>query len=239
MHAEYERLRQQININNPSVDIPNIVVITLLNIRSLRKHCIDIKHDERIMQSDVIALTETQLLPNQSDDAITESLQPYQLHRQDHPSDKFQSLALCNRFNTFVQNTEYFQNINALYFEILHKKTNKIITALLTYRKNNTNIQHYVNNMYRVLQEKDISIVLGDFNINYFIDNPLKQLMNDLGYIQIVEQPTFISSGTLLDHVYVKQILKESVKNEIISIYYSDHDCIKAIIDFVMSGLPV
>ena len=122
---------------------------------------------------------------------------------------------------------EYFQNINALYFEILHQSTNKIITALLTYRKNNTNIQNYVNNMYRILQEKDISIVLGDFNINYFIDNPLKQLMNDLGYIQIVEQPTFISSGTLLDHVYVKQTLKDNVKNETIYVYYSDHDCVK------------
>ena len=73
VHQEYERLREispitnslssqlQLTVSN------NDVTVSLLNIRSLQKHSIDIKNDANIMNSDVIAFTETQLLPHNSD----------------------------------------------------------------------------------------------------------------------------------------------------------------------------
>ena len=39
----------------------NSLVVALLNIRSLTKHGIDVSYDKSIMESDIIAFTETQL----------------------------------------------------------------------------------------------------------------------------------------------------------------------------------
>ena len=69
--------------------------------------------------------------------------------------------------------------------------------------------------------------------MNYFNELlilPLKQLINSLDYIQIVNKPTFISAGSLLDQVYVKQSLYDKIQNEVVTVYHSDHDCVKTII---------
>lgn len=65
-----------------------------LNALCLTKHSIDIKHDASLTKCDILALTETQLLLHHSDDTIKQTLHPYELHRQEHPSDKFSSLAI-------------------------------------------------------------------------------------------------------------------------------------------------
>ena len=55
---------------------------------------------------------------------------------------------------------------------------------------------------------------------------PLSSLMQSLDYLQIVEIPTFIS-GSLLDHVYIRQAKKINIDSSVINVYYSDHDAIK------------
>ena len=40
------------------------LIVTLLNVRSLNKHVTDLALDERLTKSDIICLTETQLIPN-------------------------------------------------------------------------------------------------------------------------------------------------------------------------------
>ena len=68
VHKEYQRLReasldvsQSHNQTESTFENNQLIVITLLNIRSLRKHSIDLKHDTRIFGSDVLLLTETKL----------------------------------------------------------------------------------------------------------------------------------------------------------------------------------
>ena len=78
-------------------------------------------------------------------------------------------------------------------------------------------------------------MILGYFNINYLNDNeikPLKTLMNSLNYEQIVQSPTFVSAGTLLDHVYINQTMSNVIQNSVISVYFSDHDAVKRSINF-------
>lgn len=118
-------------------------------------------------------------------------------------------------------------------FYVFNSNTNRTIRFLLTYRKNNSNITQNVDNLGNILQTNTIDIILGDFNINYFNQvpiSPLQQLMNSSGYIQIVDKPTFLSAGSLLDQVYVKQSFHDKTQNEVISVYYSDHDCVKTVI---------
>jgi endonuclease/exonuclease/phosphatase (EEP) superfamily protein YafD len=71
-------------------------------------------------------------------------------------------------------------------------------------------------------------MILGDFNINYLNEihcQPLS-LIESLNYTQIVTEPTFVSAGTLLDHVYVRPTSIRILNNSVVSVYYSDHDAV-------------
>lgn len=154
-------------------DCPNLnLTVCLLNIHSLRKHCIDIKHDVSLTECDILALTETQLLTHDSSTGIREIPQPYTLHRQDHPSDKYSSLAICNKGNIHILKNQYFSAINGLMFDVLNSTTNRGITTLLVYRKNNSNIMQYINHLSNILQMHTTDIILEDLNINYFKELP-------------------------------------------------------------------
>lgn len=125
---------------------------------------------------------------------------------------------------------QYFPAINGLMFNVNNNYNSQRITFLLTYNKNNSNTTQYAENMSNILRTTNIDVILGDFNINYFNElsiMSLKRLMNSHGYIQIVDKSTFISSGSLLDQVFVKQSLCDKVQNKVISVYYSDHDAVK------------
>ena len=139
VHKEYQRLRetsldisQSHNQAESTFENNPPIVITLLNIRSLRKHSIDLKHDTRIFESDVLLLTETQLKPTDLDDDIRSTLHPFQLFRQDS-MDKYSSSALCFRNTVCIEESEYFSSVNALKFVIVSTTTQKRKTILLLY----------------------------------------------------------------------------------------------------------
>ena len=108
-------------------------------------------------------------------------------------------------------------------------------TFLLLYRKQSSNILQYVDCLKYMLNSYNIDIILGDFNINYLNDNqvqPLKSLMESFNYTQIATKPTFISSGSLLDHVYVRSTKFQIIDNYVVNVYYSDHDGIKITVQY-------
>ena len=89
------------------------------------------------------------------------------------------------------------------------------------------------NNLNELLSVSSIDIIMGDFNISYFNDTTitqLKEVMNFYAYKQVVESATFVPSGSLLDHIYVKQTDDYKLKmleTNIVSVYYSDHEAIE------------
>lgn len=181
------------------------------------------------MNSDLIALTETQLLPYSNDSEITNDLHPFTLYRQDHPTDRFCSLALCTRNTVETNDHHYFPQVNAIKFTIVNTTTLLSCTMLVLYRKNSLNISQYVQDLRNILNSYPIDIIIGDFNMNYLNDNtiqPLKSLMNSLLYSQIVQSPTFVSAGSILDQIYIKPTF-DILQNSIVSVYYSDHDAVK------------
>ena len=103
------------------------------------------------------------------------------------------------------------------------------LSFLLVYRKNSSSILDYVNGMDYLLRAHSIDIILGDLNINFFNTTdiqPLTNLMQSLNYVQIIDKPTFIS-GSLLDHVYVRQAIHANIHSSVVSVYYSDHDAVR------------
>ena len=91
----------------------------------------------------------------------------------------------------------------------------------------------FCNSLENVVSTHEIGIILGDFNINFYDQTDsqhLKQMMDTANYSQIVKHATFVSSGSLLDHVYVRQSIMQSfndIKCEVKSVYYSDHDIVQ------------
>ena len=108
------------------------ILITLLNIRSLRKHSIDVKHDAKIFNSDIIAFTETRLLPSQQTTNIEEDLYPFQIIRQDNSSSHL-SLALCLCKHFKFLSRKYFPEINGLM--LIVTKNDIMLSLLLLYRR--------------------------------------------------------------------------------------------------------
>ena len=100
-------------------DSVSILTVSLLNIRSVRKHGEDIKFNSQLFNSDVLAPTETQLLPNDSDMESKENLEPFRIYRQDHCTDKYSSMAICVKYNLKVENYEYIPTLNALEFDLV------------------------------------------------------------------------------------------------------------------------
>ena len=236
--SEYERLQTDCLVSGDIVhDSCNVFTISLLNVRSLRKHSTDIKYDSRLFKSDVIAFTETQLLPEECDSDIIKNLHPFILHRQDHNTDKYSSLAVCTRNTVKITGHEYFPQINALKFDLIIESSQlqQPRTFLLLYRKQSITTQQYLSNLAYVLNAYTIDLIFGDFNINYLNDSefePLRLLMGSTDFNQIVGSPTFIS-GSLLDHVYVRTTSLEVLENTVINVYYSDHDAIRLVIKYI------
>ena len=126
--------------------------------------------------------------------------------------------------------SEYFSSSNALKFVIANSINHQNPSFLLLYRKKSTSIPLFISNLEHILNSNNIDVVLGDFNINYLNSDDnlsLKSLMNSFNFEQIVQQPTFISSGSLLDHIYFKSANLKILQNDLVNIYYSDHDAIK------------
>ena len=120
VQEEYERLRATSSLHpHITTDLCNAetVSICLLNIRSFKKHSLDcVSNDPILSKCDVFALTETQLLTSVSNDDINSILNDFSIHRQDHNSDKFLSLAVCYKDTITLCDTEYFTSINGLRF---------------------------------------------------------------------------------------------------------------------------
>jgi len=75
----------------------------------------------------------------------------------------------------------------------------------------------------------------GDFNVNYLNDKdiqPLNALRESFNFVQTVQNPTYVSSGSLLDHVYVRNELINIIDTYVIPVYYSDHDAVKISLNF-------
>ena len=64
---------------------------------------------------------------------------------------------------------------------------------------------------------------MGDFNDNILVSSSIQSLLQKHGYSQHVQIPT-TEKGTLIDHVYTKDI--DNIVIEVQQTYYSFHEAI-------------
>lgn len=122
-------------------------------------------------------------------------------------------MAVCTRPSvTITTNTEYISSNNAFKFNLRLVDSSQGRTFLLLYRKQASNSTQFINGLASIVSTYSIDVIFGDFNINFLNCRQvqtLRSLMESFGYSQIVTKPTFIASGSLLDHVYVRSTVIE------------------------------
>ena len=136
----------------------------MLNTRSLSKHDIDIAADMHLCNSDVICLTETQLLPDFDTFNIEENINGFILEYNHCASHKFKSLAICYREMTLIEHVK-FPGVSIITF-LKSKFSPDPFTLLLIYRQPGNVQQSFYDNLTGIFEIKKIDVVLGDFNID-------------------------------------------------------------------------
>ncbi|XP_066910247.1 uncharacterized protein [Clytia hemisphaerica] len=226
---EYERLRrncclQKVQTFSSVSTSPKHLNISLLNIRSMNKHAVDLKKSENLMNSDLLCLTETQLSPTSDTSGIDQTLNGFNIEYNNNSINRFQNTACCT--NSSIQILEC--NKAAGYTLIKFKKetfSSRPISLLILYRPPNSSRNTFREELLQLTSYDDVDIIVGDFNIDAL--DPTNQDLNEIlsSFKMIVNEPTHLAGG-LLDHVYIKTsfISQREVNCFIKDIYFSDHD---------------
>ena len=124
IETEYERLRASQNFDDNSANIisksnAHNVVITLLNIRSFKKHYLDVRHDSKIVECDIMAFTETRLKGLHNTNDIENVLSEFQIIFQNQSNDFF-SLAICVNSDQAVvaSGNRFFPEVNGFLVDL-------------------------------------------------------------------------------------------------------------------------
>ena len=227
---EYERLRNSCSLKNNhsflSVTQPSdkYLHVSLLNVRSLKKHADDVKKTKDLISSDLLCLTETQLSLASDTSDIDQKLDTFKIEYNNMSVNRFQNSACCSNTSTQILECDKVAGFTMIKFS---KETfsNKAIKLLLLYKPPNYSTDSFCEDLRQVTAYDDIDIIVGDFNIDAL--DPANNFLKDVlsSYEMIVNDPTHLAGG-LLDHVYLKKsfISQKEVQCFVKDVYFSDHD---------------
>ena len=203
------------SLNNPALQVRNDTIVTSLNIRSLPKHIIDLRHDFKMKHTQMICLQETWC----SDDFDNTHLNidGFRLH-------------LTNRGNgkgiaTYHQSGfSLIKEINEANYQIT-KFSSKDCDIINVYRSEGADTSSFMNHLKSLVQNCNACYIVGDFNINFIeINHAIGQWLHLQCFEQLVLSPTH-ENGSLLDHAYIKSEFNHQVLLH--WPYYSDHAAIR------------
>ena len=174
--AEYERMRRECILPSPDSLgklTPNSLCICLLNTRSLRLHVKDILCNYELMESDILCLTKTQLLPTQGTQDICLELHEFQLSFNSN-EDKFCSIACGAKPPSLIVSHDKYPGFSLIKLS-KHSFLDCAICIGILYRKHSNPIGVFYDDLRVLVHNYNIDILLGDFNIDYFDkqDSPL------------------------------------------------------------------
>jgi len=210
----------------------------LHNVQGLIPHISDIRKDNRYCQADVICVTETWLKPNDLENDI--SLSGYHFHDKprnvayDTSEDVFSKLKEENHGGVGIYHRQNLKatliDLQCINIECIMCNLRDLNTTMaVVYRPSSYNIPVFRENLITLINQINSlpggKIVLGDFNENIFSKSTIHDLMQHFGFTQIVENAT-TENGTLIDHIYVKDIDLDKIKIDIMPTYFSYHDCV-------------
>ncbi|KAK6168715.1 hypothetical protein SNE40_019901 [Patella caerulea] len=227
----------------PQVENRRNTEILLFNVEGLMQHYEDVKNDYRFTQADFICLTETWI--SQIAECRNFKLGGYTLFNQPRHT-CYDNSNIYDRIKSMKNGGVgiYFSNkrhcnIHRLgTFNIEHhvfRIPDINLTIVVIYRPNCYKADLFIPNLQILLTELENyggdMIVMGDFNQNLLDGNPtIARCMSENGFTQLVNFVT-TTGGTLLDLVFVKYLDQSKVHLNLVSTYFSYHECIRIGLD--------
>ena len=145
-------------------------------------------------------------------------------------NDKYCSIATCLK-RPSIHLLNIYQVPSAMLITIKKDDILNPINIMLLYRKQSLPMQEFMYIIRHLSDHVDneVHIILGDFNIDAYNNRniALQEILQQ--YKMIVNDPTHLS-GSLLDHVYIRNDLLEmasSIECIVKCIFFSDHDAVK------------
>ena len=218
---ELELMNQNSINQNPTPwkeDNDNFIKIASLNCMNLMNNHCDILHDGTLLESTLIALSETWL----DQDATWIGINGYKQHFNSMGPGK--GLALYFKENTFEPVTD----IKKEKIQI-SKLTYRDIDAIIVYRTAQGNSLELIDHLAALITPGVSTIVAGDFNLCLLThrNNRVTQFLEANGFVQLMEEATHIKGGHI-DHMYFRPGHNVCQNPSILrySPYYSDHDAV-------------
>ena len=212
--------------------------LCFLNARSLHRHIDDVRKDLNYSNTDLNLFSETRF--SHLDNENMYKINGYVLFRNDSQSTTVNSrpyggTAVYSKVD-FFPGYPYCQNINGMEITIIRLEKIHRVTIVSVYRSPKVTI----SNMCRALQQiliqlsTQYNIFIGDFNINYLVDNTLKRslynlFIRDHKYRQLVSCYT-TDYRTAIDHIYTN-LPESQINMQVLEAYFSDHKAICALIN--------
>ncbi|XP_073714001.1 uncharacterized protein [Misgurnus anguillicaudatus] len=208
--------------------------IALLNVQSLKAHFQDVLSHTVLINADCICLTETWLNVNDQEPQIPGYVFSHNPRSKcyDNSTALYTELKHQRGGGVGLYCSENIEcdlfipecsNLECLYFVIPCVN----LTAALLYRPNSYNPDLFRQQLLLVIDEMEKhpgpKMIMGDFNEDVFTSSTIVKLMQQHGYSQQVQTPT-TEKGTLIDHVYTKDI--KCIHVEVAQTYYSFHQAI-------------
>ena len=227
---EYERLRSGENLLEPlpqMIPANDNLVLTMLNIRSLRHKSATIKNYKELQNSDVLFFTETQISRGSNFEEVEYNMLPFRTVFN-NDVDKYKSLAIGYKDSITILEEQHLSGFSLLK---LRKDvySDEVYKILLIYRSHQERLALFFDKLTTVLREEpDIDIVLGDFNIDQIKESPEKQeLLNRLiDFNEWVTIPTHVDGGAI-DLIFTATDFDDPITFLKYSTNLSDHDMLK------------
>jgi len=186
---------------------------------------VDIASDNRLLNLDLLCLTETQLQSDYNVEHIRNSLASFNINFNSASNHRFDNIAICYKDCVTIES----QILNAVSIITLRKATfsKKNISLAVIYRQQNIENELFLSTLNNMLDEHSIDILVGNFNIDALSNEQNIMLSMRDYYKLIVDRPTHLSGG-LLDHVYIKKSLmyNKTFYTLIQNVFFPDHDAV-------------
>ena len=217
--AELERL-DSISLNrNPSnwdKMQSDVIKISSLNCRSLKKHYDDIISDSILLKSDLITLQETWLEESESCEGLN------------IPGYKLETVR-CGRgkgIATYYKKTifSHVENYRDDNFQ-LSKFKSILCDIIVLYRSQDGRYYQLKDKLSMLIDFWRPTIIIGDFNYCYNSPstNPLREFLNIHDFKQLIKEPTHID-GNIIDQIHLRDCEDTlMIENFLHSKYYTDH----------------
>ena len=154
----------------------NSLMQTLLSVRSLKSHVIDLINDQDLLANDLLCFAETQIELESNTYNIEGRLWQFRNVSFKSNVNKYRSLALCTTRDITLTNHQNFDGFSLITF-IKQSFFYHPITMILLHRSPNLSATFFLDMINQLLTLSTVHLVLGGFNIDGMM------LKNVQGYI--------------------------------------------------------